>query len=180
MLATDLYGQHVKAIRADQWSNPTPCTEWDVRALVNHVVGEQLWVIPLLEGKTVADVGSALDGDLLGDDPLATWEGAVAASRKAFAAPAALDSVVHLSFGDETGAGYCDQMALDALIHGWDLAKAIGADDTLPTASVAWALAQIEPIQQMLEASGVYGTRQSVPEDASPQVQLLARLGRTA
>ena len=179
MAATDLFDSHVRAISADQWSDATPCSEWDVRALVNHVVGEQLWVVPLLDGKTVAEVGDALDGDLLGEDPLATWTSSLAASRAAFGAPGALDSVVHLSFGDETGAGYCDQMALDALIHGWDLAKAIGADDTLPADSVEWALAGIEPVQEMLTASGAFGTPQAISDDANRQADLLARLGRT-
>ena len=40
-----------------------------MRDLVNHVVGEDRWTVPLVEGRTIADVGSSLDGDLLGDDP---------------------------------------------------------------------------------------------------------------
>src|SRR6266508_2731945 len=71
--ALERYGQLVQAIRDDQWNHPTPCTEWDVRVLVNHLVSENLWMPPLLEGKTIADVGDSLDGDLLGDDPKATW-----------------------------------------------------------------------------------------------------------
>src|SRR4051812_12240655 len=58
-------------VTADQWDDPTPCTEWNVRALVNHVVGEELWVRPLLEGSTIEQVGDRFDGDLLGDDPVA-------------------------------------------------------------------------------------------------------------
>jgi ketosteroid isomerase-like protein len=46
-----------------------PCTDWDVRALVNHVVAEERWTIPLMSGQTIEDVGSTLDGDLLGDNP---------------------------------------------------------------------------------------------------------------
>ncbi len=40
--AADGFGRHVHAIGDDQWHDPTPCTDWDVRVLVNHVPVEQL------------------------------------------------------------------------------------------------------------------------------------------
>src|SRR2546427_13190602 len=63
------FAELVTGVGSRQWSAPTPCSDWDVRALVNHVVGEERWTVPLMEGKTIADVGDALDGDLLADDP---------------------------------------------------------------------------------------------------------------
>ena len=42
---------------SDDWSKPTPCSEWNVRALVNHVVSEDRWTKPLVEGMTIAEVG---------------------------------------------------------------------------------------------------------------------------
>src|SRR5262245_19801647 len=71
--AIDGFGAHVHSVRADQWHNETPDTEWDVRILVNHVTVEQLWVPPLVGGKTVADVGTSLHGDQLGAEPHAPW-----------------------------------------------------------------------------------------------------------
>src|ERR671924_356790 len=64
------FGQRVATVRADQWHNPTPCADWDVRALVNHLVYENRWVPELLAGRTVAQVGDAYEGDLLGEDPV--------------------------------------------------------------------------------------------------------------
>jgi uncharacterized protein (TIGR03086 family) len=61
----------VVAVRADQWGSPTPCSEWSVRDLVNHVTSEDLWTVALMEGRTIEEVGSSLDGDLLGDEPVA-------------------------------------------------------------------------------------------------------------
>jgi len=66
------WAARVASIGKDQWGDPTPCTEWSVRDLVNHVVGEELWTAPLLRGRTIAEVGNQFDGDVLGDDPLRT------------------------------------------------------------------------------------------------------------
>jgi uncharacterized protein (TIGR03086 family) len=73
----DRFGQRVAAVDPAQWDAGTPCEEWDVRALVNHVVGEQRWAPHLLAGETIEQVGDRYDGDLLGDDPRATWSDAV-------------------------------------------------------------------------------------------------------
>ena len=120
--AADGFGRRVHAIGQDQWHQPTPCTDWDVRTLVNHVAVEQLWVPPLVDGKSVSDVGSSLDGDQLGDDPVGSWDAAVKASSASFGAPGALDGTVSLSRGPMPAADYCWEMTADALIHSWDLA----------------------------------------------------------
>ena len=67
--AADRFAAAVAAVPADGWTAPTPCVDWDVRTLVNHVVGEDRWVPPLVDGRTIAEVGDALDGDLLGTGP---------------------------------------------------------------------------------------------------------------
>src|SRR6266496_6391101 len=87
----------VNEVGPDQWSAPTPCSDWDVRALVNHVVGEERWTVPLMDGKTIADVGDSLDGDLLGDDPAGAATAAARAAQRAAEEPI---TTVHLSYGD--------------------------------------------------------------------------------
>ena len=66
--AVDEFGNRVEAVDKDQWKNATPCTEWNVSDLVNHIVYEDRWVPPLLAGKTIQDVGDPVRGDLQGDD----------------------------------------------------------------------------------------------------------------
>ena len=58
--AVENFAQKVQQVSVDQWREPTPCTDWDVRVLVNHVVSEELWVKPLVDGKTIEEVGSSL------------------------------------------------------------------------------------------------------------------------
>lgn len=102
--ALRLFGERVRAVRDDQWDAPTPCTDWNVRELVNHVTGEQLWIPPLVaEGRTVEELGDAFSGDLLGDDPVAAWDGASAAAHAAFAASGALERTVRLSYRPRSG-----------------------------------------------------------------------------
>ncbi len=135
----DAFGEKVRAVPADRWTAPTPCTDWSVRDLVNHVTGEHLWAPHLLDGETIAQVGDRYDGDVLGDSPVAAWERAAEASRAAWQA-ASPDAVVHLSFGDNPALEYGKQMLSDLLIHGWDLARGAGLDETMePTAVVAGA-----------------------------------------
>ena len=49
--------RRVAQIMDDQWELPTPCTEWDVRALLNHIVYGNRWVVPIMAGKTIEEVG---------------------------------------------------------------------------------------------------------------------------
>jgi uncharacterized protein (TIGR03086 family) len=160
------------------WGAPTPATEWDVRALVNHVTVEQLWAPPLMAGATIADVGDRFDGDVLGDDPVACWHRAIVAASEAFGAPGALACTVHLSFGDTPAEEYVWQMVADLHLHGWDLATALGADDRIDPDAATTLLAVLSGQEEMLRASGMFGDHLAVDDDADDQVRLLALVGR--
>jgi uncharacterized protein (TIGR03086 family) len=178
--AAEGFDRHVHSIAGGQWHQPTPCTEWDVRMLVNHVTVEQLWAVPLLGGSTVAEVGGRFDGDQLGDDPVASWETAVRAASAAFDADGALEATVSLSAGDRAAAEYCWEMTTDALIHSWDLARGIGADETLDAELVDVVYEQTLPIAEHLQDTGLFAPPVPVPDDAPLQTQLLALFGRRA
>jgi uncharacterized protein (TIGR03086 family) len=165
-------------IGPDQWTAPTPCTGWDVRALVNHIVNENRWTVPLLAGATLEEVGSGLDGDLLGTDPIGSLASAAAAAAAAVGEPGALSRTVHLSFGDTPAEEYAWQLLADHLIHAWDLAAAIGADTRLdPDLVVACAswFAEREPLYRQ---AGAIGARIPVPVHADDQERLLGAFGR--
>jgi len=162
-----------------RWTDPTPLPGWDVRALVHHLVEEQRWAVPLLAGRTIQQVGDLLAGDLLGDDPVAAFDAAAAAALEAVQADGALEGTVHLSFGDCPGHEYVMQLAADHLVHTWDLARALGVDETLdPAASTAvrdW-FADHEPAYRQ---AGLIGPRVDPAPGSGPGAELLGMFGRT-
>ena len=176
----ELFGRHVHAVADDQWHLPTPDTEWDVRDLVNHLVSEHRWVPPLLAGQTIDEVGDRFDGDLLGEDPKAAWDEATAEALAAFAEEGAMQRTVHLSFGDVPAEEYAFELASDLLVHGWDLARAIGADERLDPDLVELVYQGWKPREAELRHSGLFAPPPEIPPDSDRQTQLLALFGRRA
>src|SRR5215213_8834493 len=72
--AVEEFGARVRAVADDQWELATPCADWNVRQLVNHLVYENRWTVPLMTGGTIAEVGDRYEGDLLGDRPIQAWD----------------------------------------------------------------------------------------------------------
>lgn len=171
------FAQQVEALEADDWTRPTPCPAWNVRDLVNHVAVEDLWTVPLLDGRTVEEVGDALEGDQLGADPAATVRDAAAAAITAVERPGVLESTVHLSFGDAPASEYLWQLTADHLIHGWDLARAVEGDDRLDPEVVDACAVWFVDNEEFLRAAGAIGPRPPI-EVHDAQGRLLVAFGR--
>src|SRR5947199_8212789 len=176
--ALDHTGRYVAGVKDNQWDASTPDAEWNVRQLLNHVVSGNFWVTPLVEGKTIEEVGDQYDGDLLGDDPAAAWQQSAKEAAAAFNAPGAMQAQCAVSYGPVPGEIYAGHRFIDVLIHGWDLAKATGQDTTLPADLVDACFEIVQPQQDLLAASRMFGSDVKVPEGADRQTQLLAELGR--
>jgi uncharacterized protein (TIGR03086 family) len=172
------FAGRVGQVRPEQWTAPTPCPGWDVRTLVNHLVYEQRWSVPILAGAALDEVGSRFDGDLLGDQPVAAVAEAAAAATAAAAEPGALARTVQLSFGDTPATEYLHQLFADHLIHGWDLAAAIGADRRLDPALVDFCAAWFTAREPLYRQSGVIGEPVAVGAGATAQDRLIAAFGR--
>ncbi len=167
------FAVHLSAVT--DWTAPTPDTEWNVRQLVSHVIEEQQWVLPLLAGRTVAEARSRLDP--LGDDLAAEWARHSARAIEAWA-DVDLERIIRLSRDAVPAGQYLAEQVSDVIIHTWDLARAIGTDDTIPTELAAAAWTVFVPQRDTLEASGLYAAAVSVPADAPLQTRLLALTGR--
>ncbi len=137
----------------------------------------------MLEGLTIEQVGGRFEGDLMGGDSPA-WPrllaSAIEQAHAAVAQPGALDRTVHLSFGDTSGQEYVMQLTADLAIHGWDLARATGQDDTLDSGVVTLMLPWAEANADLLAASGMFGSRIDTGPGAPDDVRLLGLLGRRA
>jgi uncharacterized protein (TIGR03086 family) len=176
--AMDVFDRAMHKVGLTDWDSATPCTDWSVRDLVNHIVGEQLWVPDMLSGRTVAEVGDKFDGDQLGDDPLRAWSESSQVARAAWLQPGAVEQTVHLSFGDASAEEYGWQMTTDLAVHGWDLATALGADAGIPDDLASRLLTYVEPQVSMWSATSMFAEPVAVPDAAAPSTRLVAVLGR--
>ncbi len=160
------------------WTASTPCADWDVRQLVNHVVGEDRWTKPLVDGRTIAEVGNSLDGDLLGERPVAAAREAAEEAVTAVTARLPEAGLVHLSYGEETIAQYILQLTADHLIHGWDLAVATGQDRDLDSEVVAVVSGWFADWEQRYRSSGIVAVRPESAQSGSAAAELLIAFGR--
>jgi uncharacterized protein (TIGR03086 family) len=172
--------RRLESVDADQWVLPTPCEGWLVVDLVQHMAVGATMSCQIVAGEpwrreaVSAEVSSA-------PDLKAEWEWRTTEERAAFAAPGALDrTVAHPRVGAISCMQFLGMRVGDALLHSWDLARAIGADDELDTELVALVWAQMSAMAASLGTSGVFGSGPSgqVGEDAPLQARLLDLSGR--
>jgi len=150
-----------------QLDRATPCDGWDVRSLLNHVLDTQRYFTGAARGED-APPPSPVPPTLLGDDPVATFERSRSDLLGAFAEPGAIEKT-----GPALGIACADQ-----LLHGWDLATAIGQDATMPEGLPALAYEMIHGRFSDEQRQGIFKPAVPVAPDASAQDRLLAYTGR--
>lgn len=152
--------------------------ELDVRTLLNHLVSGNLLFAALVRGEPL----SARGADHLGGDPLTAFRQAAEQLREAFAAPGVLESVYTAPFGTGPGSALLHVRVVEALGHGWDLARATGQLAAFPddVAERALAAAREHLITRSARAGAPFGAEVPVAEDAPAIDRLAGFLGRTA
>lgn len=187
MLASAGFKRRLGAAWTEQWCRPTPCTEWNVRQLVNHMTRGNLSYVHLLEGGTSAEFLRLRDVDALGADPVGAYDRSVRKCAEAFAAPGAFQRVLDYPLGKVTGRQALAVRTTDTTIHTWDLARAVGADEELDGGLVAWIDESLEDIYAGLaetptaaETTHRFFTAPDgeLASGASRQDRLLHRMGR--
>jgi len=170
-------------VRPEQWNNPTPCTEWNVRTLVGHLIVNRQGCYALLKGASAAEYVSMYErqSEAAGTDPgpaLKTW---VLSVRAAFTEPGALERTVHHPIGDIPGSRLLGMLIGESVVHSWDLATAIAVDPGLDEQLVELVYAQYAPRAQSgaLYATGwVAAPTRPLPEDATALERFVHLMGR--
>jgi uncharacterized protein (TIGR03086 family) len=172
--AVDQTGAIISGIRPDQAALPTPCSQWDVSALVDHVV-EDVRQFTVRASRGTSDQPEA---SAIGDDWTGAYREAADSLLKAWRREGALDGTVELPFGEGPAAWFVDLQTADLLVHGWDLAKATGQstgiDPELGKSALEWGRENLRP-----EFRGDrFGPEVPVPEEAPLQERLVGFFGR--
>ncbi|MCO1574706.1 TIGR03086 family metal-binding protein [Crossiella sp. SN42] len=183
--AVEGFADRLRAVPHTDWQNPTPCTEWDVRQLVNHMIQGSRIYTSLLRGGSSAEFMASLNQDPLDSDPVATYRDAVAECRAAFHLAGALDRTVDYPFGPVPGRQLLGLYVVDAITHTWDLARAVRLDERLDPRTVRWVLDNFEWIYHgVSESPSTDGHRyygpptQARASNRSEQDRLLHLMGR--
>jgi uncharacterized protein (TIGR03086 family) len=185
MSAQSAFGDRVHAVREDQWHAPTPDTEWDVAALVAHVVDEDRWVAPLIHGHDLESAGKIVAGMRslpvdggVGADYVQEWDEAARNAADAFGEDGAMDRTVALSRGATPARDYIGEMVFDHLVHSWDLGKAIGYAEPLPADVVDAVYGMAKGMGDLSSYGDMFAPAVSVPDDSSTLDKLIALTGR--
>jgi uncharacterized protein (TIGR03086 family) len=168
-------GDLVTKVRPEQWSAPTPCTDWTVRQLVNHLIGMNRVFAALLADEPLPPRPAA---DHVEDDPDGAYRDSAATLRAAFDQPGVLERTYRGPLGAATGAERLQIRLYDLLAHGWDLAQATGQHAELPDDVAEQSLAFVRTQLDEQARPGRFGPAQIVADDAPAIERLVAFLGR--
>ncbi len=173
----------VAQIRDDQWERLVPDEMTPrqpgstLRQVVNYLAYDDAWVPDVLAGRTIDEIGTPHDGDLLGDDLQGSVARLADIACSAVERVADLDTPVHLTYGDWPAREYLSHITFFRARRVYDIARFIGADPALPPALVQGLLDELEPRAEQWRRYHVIGTPLEPPADATPQERWLALTG---
>ncbi len=181
--AGEVTNRIVAGIGADQWDAPTPCSDWNVRTLLNHLVAGNLLTAAVLGGEELpppeerARLGQV---DRLGSDPVAAARQSIDGLVTAFEQPGALERIHPSPVGQVPGAALVHLRTTELLVHGWDLAQATGQPADFPEALAEHELAftKANVGKARTGPGGPFGASQPFADDAPAIDRLAALLGR--
>ncbi len=164
----------LRVVTPDQWEAQSPCEQWKARDVVAHVVAGHRGVIAGVRGGESKPLGAD-------EDPSRAWADASRAIVEITADPEALAKEVDGPVGKMPAGQIIGRfVTMDLLVHTWDLARAVGADERLDEDSVRSAYEALKPMDAMIRQPNVFGPKLQPPPGADLQTEFLYFLGRRA
>jgi uncharacterized protein (TIGR03086 family) len=188
VLASTGFERVLRLVQPDQWDRSTPCAEWNVRALVNHMTRGNANYVRLLDGGTAADFLRLRNTDALGSDPVGAFTRSAQACAAAFSGAGALEQHLDYPLGRATGKQLLAVRTTDTVVHTWDLARATSVGEALDSTLVSWISENLDDIYSGLAETPTapdtthrfFAAPARLPVDGvSAQDRLLYRMGRT-
>jgi uncharacterized protein (TIGR03086 family) len=168
-------------VTPDQLDDPTPCASWQVRDLVNHLVGGSYFFAAATKGESI-DAGGGAPPDFASGDFRAAYDEGSKQAIAAFAEPGALERIVKVPFGEFPGVAWMGLATTDTFTHAWDLAKATGQSTDLAPQLAEQLLGMArQAISDDIRGDEPmpFGAERPCPDGASAADHLAAFLGRT-
>ena len=164
--------ERVAAVPPDAWANPSPCAAWTARDLVAHLVD--------VHGRFQGMVGRALvEHPPVAEDPLGAWTAVREQTLADLQDPLHADATYDGRLGRSSFAQSVDGfVCFDLVVHGWDLARATGQDDTIDPQDVQRVQGQVDAMGDVMRENGVIADPVDPAPDASAQDRLMNSLGR--
>jgi len=167
----------IAGVRPDQLDQSTPCSEWDVRALMNHIIGAHYYFTGALRGQEMDP--NATPPDFAAHDPVGTFTQASEGMLEAWREPGALDRTVQTLLGPMPASMLIGMHTMDNLVHAWDLARATGQDEHLDAEMATQLLGMMHQVNPPRGEGAPFKPEQPCPAGAIPEHQLAAYLGRS-
>jgi len=166
------FGARLGRVTPNQWSLPTPCSEWDISDLATHVITTHRRMVSNLEGSPATEVDR-------GGDLAVQWSEASAAVKGALADPDQASQMVNGMFGEQSFESLVSRLlCADTLFHTWDLARATDQDEQLDPQAVAKAMEFLAPLDEAIRRPGGFAPKIEPAAGADPQTRLLNFGGR--
>jgi uncharacterized protein (TIGR03086 family) len=168
-------GVLVGGTRIDQFADPTPCSDWDVHKILDHLI-ETMDIYGDLARGTMPQEGE----ERRYDDPVAAFDVIAGRARSAFAAPGYLEAISDTPIGPQPGRVVVQHVVNELVAHGWDLARGTGQDTDLVPRIADNVLASWQAFLGTWDRSGNpnFTAERDAPADATPADRVAAYLGR--
>jgi len=166
------FADRIAGVPPGGWDAVTPCGDWTALDLVRHVIDAQ-GMFEQLVGREIGTLPPAAN------DPGAAWEAARSRIQADLEDPARAEVTFDGFMGTSSFEAAVDRfLNFDLIVHGWDLARATGQDDTIAPDDVAWIMAATAGFGDAMRGPGAFGPELVPPAGADDQTAMLAFLGR--